>query len=283
MTLLLSAKPVVELLKTQLSERVVDFKKNHHRAPKLSVVLVGDHPASVIYTTKKGEMAQLLGMDHETIHLPSNSSSQEVHKTIRKLNTDPMVDGILIQRPLPSTFKDSETLLWVSPEKDVDAFHPINVGNLSLGLPCFVSCTPAGIMEILKHYKIFPSGKLACVVGRSSIVGKPVATLLLQANATVIQCHSKTPDLKALTTQADLLIVAAGKPGLLDGTFVKKGAVVIDVGIHRDATGKVSGDVVFQSAAEKASAITPVPGGVGPMTIMMLMGNTVLAAERSLS
>ncbi len=276
----LLAKPVVDGMKKNLSSRIANFHQHSGRVPKLAVVLVGDHPASVIYTTKKGHTAVELGMKHETIKLAASASPQEVHEKIKFLNQDPSVDGILIQRPLPSGFSEEEVLYWVSPEKDVDAFHPENTGRLVLGLPCFKPCTPAGVMKLLDHYGINPSGKIACVIGRSSIVGKPMAALLLQANATVIQCHSKTPHLPSVTSQAELLIVAAGKAGLVDASYVREGAIVVDVGIHRTTEGKICGDVVFDSVAKKASALTPVPGSVGPMTIIMLMENTVWAAER---
>jgi methylenetetrahydrofolate dehydrogenase (NADP+)/methenyltetrahydrofolate cyclohydrolase len=250
------------------------------RPPKLSVVLVGQDPASVIYTTKKGEAAAQAGMAHETITFPASATPAEVKSAVDRLNRDDSVDGILIQRPLPKSFREEEVLYWVSPEKDVDAFHPENLGRMVLGLPCFRPCTPAGVMEILKFNQIDPAGKLACVVGRSSIVGKPMAALLLQANATVIQAHSRTPDLASLTRQADLLVVAAGKAALIGAEHVKPGSVVIDVGIHRTSEGKVVGDVRFDEVAAKVSAITPVPGGVGPTTIALLLQNTVLAAER---
>lgn len=275
----LLAKPVLEQVHQDIMDRTKAFSARHRRTPRLAVVLVGDDPASVIYTRKKGETAVKLGMEHESIVFPATATPQEVYAAVQKLNQDPAVDGILIQRPLPKSFKEEEVLFWVAPEKDVDAFHPINTGKLSLGLPCFAPCTPAGVMEILKFYKINPSGKLACVIGRSSIVGKPMAALLLQANATVLHCHSRTPDLPAIARQADILVAAIGKPEFVDGSFIKDGAVVIDVGINRLPSGKVVGDVKFSEAAQKAGAVTPVPGGVGPMTIGILLQNTVLAAE----
>lgn len=275
----LSAKPVVDEIKVQLRTRVERIRSKTGHPPKLSVVLVGEDPASMIYTRRKGEMAHELGIEHETIRLPSTSSPAEVKATIQRLNSDNSVSGILIQRPLPNGFKEDEVLFWISPGKDVDAFHPENAGRLFLGLPCFRPCTPAGVISLLNFYKIPIAGKLACVIGRSSIVGKPMASLLLQKNATVIQCHSKTLDLPSISRQADILIVAAGKPGLVDETYVKNGAVVVDVGIHRNSEGKVVGDVLFNRVTTKVSAITPVPGGVGPMTIMTLMQNTLDAAE----
>ncbi|HLD99241.1 MAG TPA: bifunctional 5,10-methylenetetrahydrofolate dehydrogenase/5,10-methenyltetrahydrofolate cyclohydrolase [Bdellovibrionota bacterium] len=275
----LAAKPVTESIKNSVRERAENFRRAHGRKPKLVVIIVGQDPASVIYTTKKRETAIAVGMESETLAFPSSAEPKEVESAIEKLNADPTVDGILIQRPLPRNFKEEEVLFWVAPDKDVDAFHPLNTGKLSLGLPCFAPCTPAGVMEILKHYQINPSGKLACVIGRSSIVGKPMAALLLQANATVLHCHSKTPDLRRIASQADILVVAAGKPGLIDASYVREGAVVVDVGIHRNSAGKVVGDVLFEQVAPKTSAITPVPGGVGPMTIAVLLQNTMLSAE----
>ncbi len=278
--LTLSAKPVVEELHNDVRARIQAFKQSHHRTPRLAVVLVGNNPASVIYTRKKGETAIALGMEHESVALPETASPDEVKSVVDRLNQDPTVDGILIQRPLPRGFREEEVLYWVTPEKDVDAFHPINTGRLSLGLPCFQPCTPTGVMEILRHYKITPAKKLACVIGRSSIVGKPMAALLLQADATVIHCHSKTPHLAEVARQAEILVVAAGKPGLVGASFVREGAVVIDVGIHRANEGKIVGDVQFDSVAPRVSAITPVPGGVGPTTIAVLLRNTVWAAEQ---
>lgn len=279
----LLAKPVVEFNHQQVAERTRTFLKKHGRSPRLAVVLVGQNPASVIYTSKKGEAAVSVGMEHESIVLPETATPTEVKTVIENLNHNPLVDGILLQRPLPRGFIEEEVLYWIAPEKDVDAFHPINTGKLLLGLPCFKPCTPAGVMTILDHYKINPSGKIACVIGRSSIVGKPMAALLLQANATVIHTHSKTPDLPALSRQADIVIAAIGRAQAIDASYIKPGAVVIDVGINRLPSGKIVGDVLFEDVAKKASAITPVPGGVGPMTIATLLENTVWAAEQRCS
>jgi methylenetetrahydrofolate dehydrogenase (NADP+)/methenyltetrahydrofolate cyclohydrolase len=279
---LLLAKPVAESIRAQVKQRVTAFAQKYGRAPKLSVVLVGEDPASVIYTTRKGEAAHAAGMQHETINFPGTATPAEVHAVIQRLNADPRVDGILIQRPsggLPSSFKEEEVLYWVSPQKDVDAFHPENLGRLALGLPTFAPCTPAGVMEILNYYKISAAGKLACVIGRSSIVGKPMSMLLLQANATIFQAHSKTPDLRVVARQADIVVAAIGKPEFIDSSYLKDGAVVIDVGINRRPDGKVVGDANFEDCSKKASAITPVPGGVGPMTITILLQNTILAEE----
>jgi methylenetetrahydrofolate dehydrogenase (NADP+)/methenyltetrahydrofolate cyclohydrolase len=276
---LLAAKPVAEAIRKNVAERVQKFKSKYNRAPKLTVVLVGEDPGSVIYTNSKGKAAVAAGMEHETVKFPQTASVAEVHAAIRRLNEDPAVDGILVQRPLPPSFKEEEVLYWISPDKDVDAFHPENVGRLALGLPCFQPCTPTGAMEILNHYGISPAGKTACVIGRSPIVGKPMSMLLLQANATVLQAHSKTPDLRALSRQADIVVAAIGKAEMIDSSYLKPGAIVVDVGINRRADGKVVGDVNFEDASKVVSAITPVPGGVGPMTITILLQNTVWAAE----
>ncbi len=275
----LAAKPVAEKIRQKVRGRAEVFKQKHRRAPKLVVVLVGEDPASVIYTTKKGQVAIELGMEHETVHFPASASIVEVRARIERLNKDPEVDGILIQRPLPKAFPEEEVIYWVDPSKDVDCFHPENVGLLSLGMKGLRPCTPAGVMEILDHYQIPIEGRLACVIGRSSIVGKPMVQMLLQANATVLQCHRKTRNLSELTRQAEILVVAAGVREIVDGSMIRPGATVIDVGIHRREDGKVVGDVQFDSAAAVAGSLTPVPGGVGPMTIAMLMENTVIAAE----
>ena len=277
----LYAKPVVDEIQADLRTRAEKFKAKSGRAPRLAVIIVGEDPASVIYTRRKGETAVALGMESEVIKLPITASPDDVRKIVARLNADPKTDGILIQRPLPASFIEDEVVYWVQPDKDVDAFHPENTGRLVLGLPCFRPCTPAGVMEILRHYNIDPSGRIAAVIGRSSIVGKPMAALLLQANATVLQVHSKTPDVRAITTQADILVVAMGKPELIDDSYVKQGAVVVDVGIHRRASdGKVVGDCNWNLISRKAYMATPVPGGVGPMTIAILLQNTMTSAER---
>lgn len=276
----LYAKPVVEEIQGDIRARVQKVRNRAGRAPGLAVVIVGEDPASVIYTSKKRETAIGLGMESQIIRLPATSTPAEAKAVVDRLNADPLVDGILIQRPLPASFSEEEVVYWIRPDKDVDAFHPENTGRLTLGLPCFRPCTPAGVMEILRHYQFDPAGKIACVIGRSSIVGKPMAALLLQANATVLQAHSRTADLRAIASQADLLVVAIGKPRMIDQSYVKPGAVVIDVGIHRTKEGKVVGDCDWDSISQRASQATPVPGGVGPMTIAVLLQNTVASAER---
>ncbi len=277
--ILLSAKPVTEALSIKTRARVDAFRAKHGRAPKLVVVLVGEDPASVIYTTHKGKAATAAGMEHETVKLAATSSAADVRAVVKKLDADPNVDGILIQRPLPPSFREEEVVYWISPAKDVDAFHPENTGKLSLGLPCLQPCTPSGIVAMLDHYKIHLRGKLACVIGRSSIVGKPMAALLLRRDMTILHCHSKTPNLAAISSQADVVVAAIGKAELIGPEHIKEGAVVVDVGMNRLATGKLVGDVAFDAVSGKASAITPVPGGVGPMTIAWLLQNTVQAAE----
>ena len=277
--LLLSAKPLVDLLKQSLAEQVLTFVKTQGRAPRLAVVIVGHDPASLIYVRKKGEMAETLGFTHKTITLPFDSSPAFIRRTVDQLNQDAGVDGILIQRPLPSNCKAEEIVGWVDPQKDVDGFHPENVGRLSLGLNTFQPCTPSGIIKLLKFYKIPLQGKTACIVGRSPIVGKPMAALLLQEDSTVIHCHSQTPHLEQWTRVADLVVSAVGKTHIIGTGHIKPGATVIDVGMNRDSEGKLVGDVDFQTVSKIAGAITPVPGGVGPMTILGLMQNTITAAQ----
>ncbi len=276
----LKAKPLAEKIRAEVAEKAARFIKKAGRAPKLVVMIVGEDPASVIYTSKKAETANSLGFLSEVLRFSANASPQEVKLKVDSLNSDDTVDGILIQRPLPGQFSESEVLTWVAAEKDVDGFHPLNVGKLSLGLPSLVPCTPLGIMKLLEHFKIDVRGKLACVIGRSATVGKPMAKLLLNANASVIQVHSQTQNLASLSKQAEILVVAAGKPKMITKDFVKPGAVVVDVGIHRNPSGVIFGDCDFASVASVAQALTPVPGGVGPMTIAILMQNTLEAAAR---
>ena len=248
--------------------------------PGLAVVQVGNHPASKVYVRNKIRACSEVGLHSEHIELPGNTDEEALLERIRGLNNDARIHGILVQLPLPPGFSVDRVQETIAPEKDVDGFHPINVGLLAIGRPRFVPCTPLGVMKLLEHEKIDPDGRHAVVVGRSNIVGKPMALLLLQKGATVTICNSRTPDLGEMTRQADILVVAAGKPLLVTSGMVKQGAVVIDVGINRLADGKLSGDVDFQSVWGTAARISPVPGGVGPMTIAMLIENTLLAAER---
>lgn len=248
------------------------------RAPRLCVVLVGDDPASQIYVGRKEKMAGKVGFDRETIRFPGDITPEAVRSKVEALNLDPMVDGILIQRPLPAGFDEREVSSWVTPSKDVDCLHPENVGRLLLGDPRFLPCTPGGILLLLEHYGIPVEGRVACVIGRSAIVGKPLAALLLSRNASVIQIHRRTPSPEVLCRQADLVFVAAGSRGLLTRDWIKPGAVVVDVGIHRLPDGRITGDADTASLGDLPSALSPVPGGVGPMTIQVLLENTFAAS-----
>lgn len=248
--------------------------------PGLAVLQVGENPASKVYVRNKVKTCGELGLYSQHIELPSGTSEPALLERIRSLNEDARVHGILVQLPLPQGISGEHVLEAIAPEKDVDGFHPINVGLLATGHPRFVPCTPLGILRLLEYEGIDPSGRHAVVVGRSNIVGKPMALLLLQRGATVTICNSKTRDLGAMTRQGDILVVAAGKPKLITSAMVKPGAIVVDVGINRMPDGTLVGDVDFQGLQDIASLITPVPGGVGPMTIAMLVENTILATER---
>ena len=276
----LSAKPVLEIRQAQLLEQTRAMQNKGKRPPHLSVVLVGTDPASSIYVARKGKMAEKVGFTHESIYFPENASVEEVKLRVQSLNADPMVDGILIQRPLPKQFDEKEVVFWVSPSKDVDCLHPENIGLLVGGNERFLPCTPAGVLLLLEHYQIPVAKKTVCVIGRSAIVGKPLASMLLSKNASVIQIHRSTPNPKDLCKLADVVFVAAGAPKLVDKDWIKPGAAVIDVGIHRGSDGKVFGDVDAKSMEGIASALTPVPGGVGPMTIQVLLENTLRAAQK---
>ena len=250
--------------------------------PTLAVVLVGEDPASQIYVRNKKRAADDVGIASRDFLFPAGCSQAELSETIRKINGDSSVHGILLQLPLPKGLDESEALNAIAPAKDADGLHPMSLGNLLAGKPTMVPCTPAGCLEILDHYGIALEGAEAVVVGRSRLVGKPLAQLLLARNATVTMCHTRTRDLAGHCRRADILCVAAGKPRFITGDMVKEGAVVIDVGVNRLDTGKLAGDVDFDSASKRARAITPVPGGVGLMTVAMLMKNTLLAATRQL-
>jgi methylenetetrahydrofolate dehydrogenase (NADP+)/methenyltetrahydrofolate cyclohydrolase len=250
--------------------------------PTLAVVLVGDDPASQIYVRNKKRAADDVGIASRDFLFPAGCSQAELSETIRKINGDSSVHGILLQLPLPKGLDENEAVNAIAPAKDADGLHPVSLGNLLAGRPSMVPCTPAGCLEILDHYGIALEGAEAVVVGRSRLVGKPLAQLLLARNATVTMCHTRTRDLAGHCRRADILCVAAGKPRFITGDMVKEGAVVIDVGVNRLDTGKLAGDVDFDSASKRARAITPVPGGVGLMTVAMLMKNTLLAATRQL-
>jgi methylenetetrahydrofolate dehydrogenase (NADP+) / methenyltetrahydrofolate cyclohydrolase len=251
------------------------------RRPGVAVVLLGDNPASRVYVRNKTRACEETGVLSRQIDLPADTTQAGLLSQIERLNADPQIHGILVQLPLPAAIPPERVVEAIAPDKDVDGFHPCNMGLLAAGRPRFVPCTPAAVMRLLDHEHIALEGRRAVVVGRSNIVGKPLAMLLLQRGATVTVCHSKTPDLGEVTRQADLLIVAAGKPNLVNGGAVKPGAVVVDVGINRLPGGQLVGDVDARSVTGVASHLTPVPGGVGPMTIAMLIANTVLAAQRS--
>ena len=281
---------IAKQIRAEVAEEVALLKSQHNLVPGLAVVLVGDDPASAVYVRNKGRACDEAGIYSESFNLPAETLESELVDLVKKLNADPKFHGILVQLPLPKHIDEKAVLYAVDPNKDVDGLHPFNLGRLMAGDPIFVPCTPAGIQEMLVRTGHDPSGKHVVVCGRSNIVGKPVAMLLLQkmagANATVSICHTGTADLGAITRQADILIAAAGRPEFITADMVKKGAVVIDVGINRvdDASKKngyrLTGDVDYGPVSEVASAITPVPGGVGPMTIAMLLKNTLASARR---
>ena len=249
------------------------------RKPGLAVVLVGDDPASRVYVNGKKRDCEECGFYSEEYALPAATTQKQLLELVAELNGRADIDGILVQLPLPKGLDEKEVLLAIDPAKDVDCFHPFNVGQLTIGTPVFQPCTPGGVMEMLRAYGIDPAGKRCVVLGRSNIVGKPMALLLLHAHGTVTVCHSKTPDMAAIAASADILVSAVGKTGLVTAGMVKEGAVVIDVAMNRSESGKLCGDVCYAEAAEKAAYITPVPGGVGPMTRAMLMKNTLTAAK----
>lgn len=259
-----------------------DALKARGVTPGLAVIIVGEDPASKVYVGNKIKACAELGIYSEHIELPGDTSELTLLEQIARLNADPKIHGFLVQLPVPKHIDSNKVLLAISPNKDVDGFHPMNVGELVTGHPKFQPCTPFGVMKLLEKSGVEIEGKHAVVVGRSNIVGKPMALMLLQKNATVTICTSKTVDLAKFTRDADILVVATGKPQMITGDMIKPGAAVIDVGINRLPNGKLAGDVDFDSAKEVAGFITPVPGGVGPMTITMLLASTVMAAERSI-
>lgn len=275
---IIDGKEIAATIRTEIKTEVERFTAETGKAPGLAVVLVGEDPASQTYVKSKHKACKELGMYSEVHKLAADASQDEVLALVNKLNADPAIHGILVQLPVPKHIDEKLILNTIDPKKDVDGFHPINVGRLSIGERSLVPCTPAGCIELIERAGYDISGKNAVVVGRSNIVGKPVAMLLLQKNATVTICHSRTKDLTAVCRGADILVVAIGKPKFVTADMVKPGAVVIDVGINR-VDGKLVGDVDYEPVAEVAAAITPVPGGVGPMTITMLMKNTLQAAR----
>ena len=272
----MDGKALAAKVKEEVAAQVADME----RKPGLAVVLVGDNPASRVYVNGKKKDCAECGIYSEEYAIPAETTQQELLELVETLNGREDIDGILVQLPLPKHLNEKEVLLAIRPDKDVDCFHPFNVGQLMIGEQGFQPCTPAGVMRMLKEYGIDPAGKHCVIVGRSNIVGKPQAMLMLRENATVTICHTKTPELKAECLRADILVAAAGRVGLITGDMVKGGAVVVDVAMNRNEAGKLCGDVVFEEAAQRASYITPVPGGVGPMTRAMLMENTLYAAKQ---
>lgn len=287
----LDGKAIAAQVRAEVAQVVAEMKERHGVVPSLAVVLVGDDPASVVYVRSKQRAAGEAGMLAKDFHLPSSASEEQVLELVDRLNSDPLYHGILIQLPLPDHIREHVVLEAVAPEKDVDGLHPVNMGRLMAGRPRFVPATPAGIQQILLRSGYDPQGKHVVICGRSNIVGKPAANLFLQrmpgGNATVTVCHTYTQDLASITRQADILIVAIGRPRAITADMVKEGAVVIDVGVNRVSDPaarrgyRLVGDVDFEGVSQKAAAITPVPGGVGPMTIAMLLHNTLQAARRA--
>ena len=276
--IIIDGKKISTEIKDECKSKVAAYKEQGINI-RMAVIQVGSDPASSVYVNNKKKACEYIGIESLSYHLEESTTEGELLELIEKLNQDDSVRGILVQLPLPKTISEDKVLMAIAPEKDVDGFHPMNVGNLCIGRKGFLSCTPAGVIELLKRYNIEISGKECVVVGRSNIVGKPMSILLLRENGTVTITHSRTKDLKEVCKRADILIAALGKPKFITEEYVKEGAVVIDVGIHRNENNKLCGDVDFDLVAPKCSAITPVPGGVGPMTIAMLMKNCVDSVE----
>jgi methylenetetrahydrofolate dehydrogenase (NADP+)/methenyltetrahydrofolate cyclohydrolase len=278
--LVINGKQIVAEIRDQLKQEI-DALADQGIRPGLAVVLVGEDPASAVYVRSKAKACEQVGIHSEVYKLPADTTQEHLLQLIERLNGDSNINGILVQLPLPKHINEDAVIDAISIDKDVDGFHPISVGNLVIGKPSFVPCTPAGVMEIIRRTGIDMAGKRAVVIGRSNIVGKPMSLLLLREHATVTVCHSRTADMAALAREADILVVAIGKPKFVNRSFVKPGAVIIDVGINRLEDGKLVGDVDFDDVADVAGHITPVPGVVGPMTITMLLKNTVEAAKQA--
>lgn len=276
---IIDGKEIAAQIKEEVRHKAEELKARG-RAVCLAVIQVGDDPASTVYVRNKKKACAYVGIDSLSYELPEQVTQEELLSLVKRLNGDDKVSGILVQLPLPSHIDEEQVIQAINPEKDVDGFHPENVGKLCIGEEALVSCTPAGIIELLKRSGITIDGKECVIVGRSNIVGKPMALLLLRENGTVTVTHSHTRNLKEITRKADILIAALGKPQFITADYVKEGAVVIDVGIHRDEQNRLCGDVQYESVKDKASAVTPVPGGVGPMTIAMLMSNCIAAVKR---
>ncbi len=280
MALVIDGKRISSEIKDEVRSEVAALKERG-RAVTLAVILVGDDPASRVYVRNKKKACEYTGIQSVSVELPADTTEDVLLDEINRLNSDPSVDGILVQLPLPEGIDEHKVIGAIDPAKDVDGFEPVSVGALSIGLPGFVSCTPAGVIELLKRSGIEIEGKECVVIGRSNIVGKPMAMLMLRENATVTVAHSRTRDLREVTKRADILITAIGRARMIDRSYIKEGAVVIDCGINRTPEGKLCGDVDYDDVLPVVSAITPVPGGVGPMTIAMLMNNCLLSAKAS--
>ncbi|MBO7763161.1 MAG: bifunctional methylenetetrahydrofolate dehydrogenase/methenyltetrahydrofolate cyclohydrolase FolD [Clostridia bacterium] len=280
---IIDGRVVSAYVRETIKKETAEFAEKTGVTPGLAVILVGENPASQVYVRNKHRACGEVGFLSEVFTLPAETTEDELLALLDRLNHDEKIHGILVQLPLPKHISEKKVILAIDPRKDVDAFHPQNVGGVMTGDYDFVPCTPAGVMELLEYYQISPAGKHCVVVGRSNIVGKPQALLMLEKNATVTVAHSKTPDLAAVTRTADILVVAVGREALVTADMVKPGAVVIDVGMNRNAEGKLCGDVEYEGVREVASYITPVPGGVGPMTITMLLRNTLTAAKKFIS
>lgn len=278
MAKIIDGKAISAEIKEELKEKVAEYKKQGVEIT-LAVVKVGNDPASAVYVRNKEKACEYVGITSRTLALPEETTEEELLKVVNDLNEDKAVNGILVQLPLPKHIDESKVLLAIDSNKDVDGFHPVNVGKMVIGEETFLPCTPAGIIEMLKRTDVEISGKECVVIGRSNIVGKPMSMLMLKENATVTIAHSRTKDLKEVTKRADILIAAIGKAKFVTADYVKEGAVIIDVGMVRDENGKLCGDVDFDSVSQVASAITPVPGGVGPMTVTMLLVNCLRSVE----
>ena len=281
MAIRIDGKAISAEIRAELKEKTEAFAAARGYRPGLAVIIVGEDPASQVYVRNKKRACEEVGFYSRGYELPASTSQEELLALIDTLNADPAIHGILVQLPLPKHLDESEVLLRIDPKKDVDAFHPYNVGKIMIGDYRFLPCTPAGVMALLERTGIEIAGKKCVVVGRSNIVGKPMAMLLLHANGTVTVCHSRTKELSSVTREADILVVAIGRADFITADMVKPGAVVIDVGMNRRADGKLTGDVDFAAVEKKASYITPVPGGVGPMTITLLMKNTLTSAQKA--
>jgi len=279
---IINGKLVSDTLRTSIRTSVAEFKEKYNITPGLAVILVGENPASMVYVRNKHKACLDVGINSYEITMPESTSEEELLAKIDELNNDSSVHGILVQLPLPRHINEDSIINAIKPDKDVDAFHPVNVGKIMTGKYDFLPCTPSGIMSLLDFYNIDICGKTCVVVGRSNIVGKPMSLLLLERNGTVTVTHSRTRNLSEVTRSADILVVAIGKPKFITKDMVKEGSIVIDVGINRQENGKLCGDVDFESVFDKVSYITPVPGGVGPMTITTLLKNTLKAAEKSI-